>query len=74
MTRTLRQGVCLGMSEVLKVARKSDIAQYMSDLIPAVRDALCDESAIVRAAAGRAFMTLYKQLQRRAIDEILAGA
>ena len=66
-----RQGVCLGMSEVLKVARKSDINQYMSDLIPAIRDALCDESTIVRAAAGRAFMTLYKQLQRRAIDEIL---
>ena len=66
-----RQGVCLGMSEVLKVARKSDIGQYMPDLIPAIRDALCDESAIVRAAAGHAFMTLYKQLQRRAIDEIL---
>ena len=66
-----RQGVCLGVSEVISVARKADIAQYFSDLIPSIRDALCDSSALVRQAAGRAFMTLYRQVSKRAIDEIV---
>ena len=66
-----RQGVCLGVSEVIKVARKVDIAQYFSDLIPSIRDALCDDSAIVRTAAGRAFQTLFKALGKRAIEEII---
>ena len=66
-----RQGVCLGVSEVIKVARKSDIAQYFNDLIPSIRDALCDTSTLVRQAAGRAFMTLFKQVHKRAIEEII---
>jgi len=41
-----RQGVCLGLCEVMAAAKKSQIGAYMNELIPAVRDALCDPLAV----------------------------
>ena len=66
-----RQGVCLGLSEVMASSRKNDLAAFMSDLIPSVRDALCDNEDLVRKAAGTCFLTLLRAVGRRAIDDIV---
>ena len=47
-----REGVCLGLAEVLAAARKEDLEQYIGDVVPVIRDALCDEEEGVRNAAG----------------------
>jgi len=66
-----RQGVCLGLSEVMASSRKNDLAAYMADLIPSVRDALCDGDEMVRKAAGTCFQTLLRAVGRRAVDDIV---
>ncbi|KAI9078431.1 hypothetical protein K1719_039650 [Acacia pycnantha] len=66
-----RQGVCVGLSEVMASAGKSQLLSFMDDLIPTIRTALCDSVAEVRESAGLAFSTLYKSAGMQAIDEIV---
>ncbi|XP_073291108.1 protein ILITYHIA [Primulina huaijiensis] len=66
-----RQGVCIGLSEVMASAGKSQILTFMDELIPTIRTALCDSVIEVREAAGLAFSTLYKSAGMQAIDEIV---
>lgn len=68
-----RQGVCLGLSEVMASARKHHLTNYLNVLIPAVSHALCDELAEVREAAALAFDGLFSAVGGRAIDDILPG-
>ena len=39
------QGVCIGLSEVMASAGKSQLLSYMDELIPTIRTALCDRFA-----------------------------
>ena len=55
-----REGVCLGLAEVLAAARKEDLEQYIGDVVPVIRDALCDEEEGVRNAAGAAFDAMFR--------------
>ncbi|KAF3663594.1 hypothetical protein FXO37_11913 [Capsicum annuum] len=81
-----RQGVCIGLSEVMASAGRSQLLIYMDELIPTIRTALCDRCGIllsfayvgvphriaeVRESAGLAFSTLYKNAGMQAIDEIV---
>jgi hypothetical protein len=66
-----RQGVGLGLGEVLRSANKAHIGAYMADLIPAIQRALCDPVVEVRRAAAVAFATLLKNTGQRAIEEIV---
>ncbi|KAL8544545.1 hypothetical protein ACS0TY_004932 [Phlomoides rotata] len=66
-----RQGVCIGLSEVMASAGKSQLLIFMDDLIPTIRTALCDSTLEVRESAGAAFSTLYKSAGLQAIDEIV---
>lgn len=66
-----RQGVCIGLSEVLGSAGKHQLVTYMSSLIPTIRDALCDSVPEVREAAGLAFSTLFKSAGMQSVDEIV---
>ncbi|KAJ7561862.1 hypothetical protein O6H91_03G044500 [Diphasiastrum complanatum] len=66
-----RQGVCIGLSEVMASAGKHQLVTYMGELIPTIRTALCDSVAEVREAAGLAFSTLFKSAGMQAIDEIV---
>ncbi len=66
-----RQGVCLGLTEILGTATKDQIDTYLYVLVPAIQQALCDPSADVRSYAAKAFGTLYKTIQNRAIDEVV---
>lgn len=38
------QGVCIGLSEVMACAGKSQLVTFMDLLIPTIRTALCDRS------------------------------
>ncbi|XP_028076105.1 protein ILITYHIA-like [Camellia sinensis] len=66
-----QQGVCIGLSEVMVSAGKSQLLSFMDELIPAIRTALCDSMPEVRELAGLAFNTLYKSAGLQAIDEIV---
>eukprot|EP00257_Ricinus_communis_P017959 XP_015576531.1 protein ILITYHIA [Ricinus communis] len=66
-----RQGVCIGLSEVMASAGKSQLLNFMDELIPTIRTALCDSMLEVRESAGLAFSTLYKSAGMQAIDEIV---
>lgn len=66
-----RQGVCIGLSEVMGSAGKSQLLSFMDELIPTIRTALCDNMPEVRESAGLAFSTLYKSAGLQAIDEIV---
>lgn len=66
-----RQGVCIGLSEVMASAVKSQLLSFMDELIPTIRTALCDSMPEVRESAGLAFSTLYKSAGMQAIDEIV---
>ncbi|KAK4356440.1 hypothetical protein RND71_025411 [Anisodus tanguticus] len=66
-----RQGVCIGLSEVMASAGRSQLLSYMDELIPTIRTALCDSTPEVRESAGLAFSTLYKNAGIQAIDEIV---
>ncbi|XP_019193907.1 PREDICTED: eIF-2-alpha kinase activator GCN1 isoform X6 [Ipomoea nil] len=66
-----RQGVCIGLSEVMASAGKNQLLSFMDKLIPTIRTALCDSMPEVRESAGLAFSTLYKTAGMQAIDEIV---
>uniref|UniRef100_A0A2N9J6T6 TOG domain-containing protein n=1 Tax=Fagus sylvatica TaxID=28930 RepID=A0A2N9J6T6_FAGSY len=66
-----RQGVCIGLSEVMASGGKSQLLSFMDELIPTIRTALCDSMPEVRESAGLAFSTLYKSAGMQAIDEIV---
>ncbi|XP_061366387.1 protein ILITYHIA [Gastrolobium bilobum] len=68
---TRRQGVCVGLSEVMASAGKNQLLTFMNELIPTIRTALCDSVPEVRESAGLAFSTLYKSAGLQAIDEIV---
>ena len=66
-----RQGVCLGLSEILHSAPKHQMTAYLDDIIPAIRKALCDPDQDVREAAAITFDTLFSSIGTRVIDETL---
>ncbi|KAI8008866.1 Protein ILITYHIA [Camellia lanceoleosa] len=59
----LKLGVCIGLSEVMASAGKSQLLSFMDELIPTIRTALCDSMPEVRESAGLAFSMLYKALE-----------
>ncbi|KAJ3223816.1 translational activator of GCN4 [Clydaea vesicula] len=66
-----RQGVCVGMSEIMAAAGKQSVQDFALNCIPGVRKALIDEEPVVREAAAVTFDTLHQHIGSKAIDEIL---
>lgn len=66
-----RQGVCVGLSEIMNAAGRELVNEYIDIFIPAVRSGLCDESADVREPAAAAFNLLYGHVGRPAVDGVL---
>ncbi|KAA0175566.1 hypothetical protein FNF27_02976 [Cafeteria roenbergensis] len=66
-----REGVCLGLAEMLGGIHRRQLDGQMAVVSPAVRDALCDESDRVRAAAGRTFAAFQRVVGQRAVDEVV---
>ena len=66
-----RQGICLGLSEILSALTRVQVETYIDSLIPSLQQALCDEDDGVRSQAANAFQTLSKCIGPRAIGEIV---
>ncbi|KAJ3049894.1 translational activator of GCN4 [Rhizophlyctis rosea] len=66
-----RQGVCVGMSEIMASAGKTQVGDFVVHCVPLVRTALVDSEAEVREAAAQAFDMVHQNLGSKAIDEVL---
>jgi len=67
----VREGVTIGLTEVMSIAGRGQLSEFMNKLIPSVHRSLCDDSSVVQAAAAQAFDMLYASIGNRAIDEIV---
>ena len=66
-----RQGVCIGLSEIMASTSKEHVTVFADSLIPTVRKALTDPLPDVREAAACTFDNLHQNIGARALDEIL---
>ncbi|CAG5130066.1 unnamed protein product, partial [Candidula unifasciata] len=66
-----RQGVCIGLSEIMASTSKDHVSVFADSLIPTVRRGLIDPLSDVRAAAAHTFDNLHHNIGQRALDEIL---
>lgn len=66
-----RQGVCVGLSEIMISTSKDMVLSFVDSLVPTVRKALCDETPEVRLAAAKTFESLHNTVGSRALDDIL---
>ncbi|TPX30377.1 hypothetical protein SmJEL517_g06060 [Synchytrium microbalum] len=66
-----RQGVCIGMTEIMAALSKTQGGEFATHIIGPIRKALVDEESEVREAAAQAFDSLHQILGARAIDEVL---
>nr|XP_039274428.1 eIF-2-alpha kinase activator GCN1-like [Styela clava] len=66
-----RQGVCIGLSEIIKSCSKDAILTFSDSLLPTVRKGLCDSHPDVRTAAATTFENLHAAIGQQALEEIL---
>lgn len=66
-----RQGVCIGLSEIMESTSKEMVLTFVNSLVPTVRKALSDPLPEVRKAAARTFESLHNTVGSRALDDIL---
>jgi HEAT repeat protein len=66
-----REGVCIGLCEVMSSGGKLVETDFLFRCTPLVRKALVDESPDVRSAAAQAFDTLHQLIGPKAIDDII---
>ncbi|XP_033102350.1 eIF-2-alpha kinase activator GCN1-like [Anneissia japonica] len=66
-----RQGVCVGLSEIMVSTSKDQVLSYVDNLVPTVKTALFDPLPEVRQAAARTFDHLHSTIGNRALDDIL---
>eukprot|EP00882_Tetradesmus_deserticola_P004507 GHRQ01004753.1.p1 GENE.GHRQ01004753.1~~GHRQ01004753.1.p1 ORF type:complete len:1251 (+),score=530.16 GHRQ01004753.1:483-4235(+) len=66
-----RQGVCAGLKELLENVTRHQLTEYLSDILPPIQGALCDDDAAVREAAGAAFGVLFKGGAHGAVESVV---
>jgi len=66
-----RQGVCVGLSEIITSTSRDMVLTFVDSLVPTVRRALCDRDPQVREAAAKTFEALHTTVGARALDDIL---
>uniref|UniRef100_A0A8C8HMZ4 TOG domain-containing protein n=1 Tax=Oncorhynchus tshawytscha TaxID=74940 RepID=A0A8C8HMZ4_ONCTS len=66
-----RQGVCIGLSEIMKSTSRDAVLIFSESLVPTVRKALCDPLEEVREAAAKTFEQLHATIGHQALDDIL---
>lgn len=66
-----RQGVCIGLSEIMASTSKEMVLSFVHSLVPTVRKALADPLPEVREAAAKTFESLHSTVGSRALDDIL---
>ncbi|CAM9376956.1 unnamed protein product, partial [Choristocarpus tenellus] len=67
----MRQGVCLGLAEIMECASPRQVEDFIDTLVPAIQDALCDPSSKVREQSAQAFHTLHRAVGIRSIERVV---
>jgi HEAT repeat protein len=65
-----RQGVCIGLTEIMASTSKDNIILFSDSLIPTVRKALMDPLPEVRNCAARTFDNLHNMIGIKALEDI----
>lgn len=66
-----RQGVCIGLSEIMSNTSRDSVMQFSDSLIPTVRKGLLDPLPEVRKCAAKTFDTLHNMIGIKAMDEVV---
>jgi HEAT repeat protein len=66
-----RQGVCIGLSEIIASTSRDTIQAFADSLVPTVTRALYDPLPEVRMAAAKTFESLHSAVGSKILDEIL---
>lgn len=66
-----RQGVCIGLSEIMASTSRDMVLTFVDSLVPTVSRALADPLPSVRQAAAKTFDSLHSTVGHRALDDIL---
>ncbi|KAL7446874.1 hypothetical protein ACHAXM_011445 [Skeletonema potamos] len=66
-----RQGVCVGLAEVIASSSKEQIIKFLNILVKVVQDALCDDDDQVRKMATQCFQSLFQVVGNRTLDEVV---
>lgn len=66
-----RQGVCIGLGEIVSSTSRDTVMTFADGLVPTVRKALCDPLPEVRLAAAKTFDSLHATIGSKALDDTL---
>ncbi|RWS09505.1 Translational activator GCN1-like protein [Dinothrombium tinctorium] len=66
-----RQGVCIGLSEIIASTSREMVQAFADSLVPTVTKALYDPLPEVRQAAAKTFDSLHSAVGGRALEDIL---
>ena len=66
-----REGICLGLAEIMSCSTKAQIEGFIDFLVPALHTAICDVSADVRKLGANAFQTMLRTIGSRAVDDVV---
>ncbi|KAK4336641.1 hypothetical protein RND71_043753 [Anisodus tanguticus] len=58
-----RQGVCIGLSEIMASTSKEMVEAFVESLVPTIKKALYDQLSIVRQAAAKTFDSLHSAVE-----------
>lgn len=67
----VREGVCIGLAELINATTKQLLADYLADLIPAIRQAIIDDSETVRNSASNVVALLNNAVGPRATSDVV---
>ncbi|OMJ22814.1 Translational activator GCN1 [Smittium culicis] len=71
ISESSRQGVFIGLSEILACSSSTHVEEYGNAITPLVRIGLCDSDPVVRESAANAFDSLQNVLGSRVLDNVL---
>lgn len=66
-----RQGVCIGLSEIMASTNREMVEAFVESLVPTITKALYDPLPEVRQAASKTFDSLHAAVGAKALDEII---
>merc|ERR1711871_1359615 len=67
----VREGVCIGLAELINATTKQMLADYLGDLIPAIRQAIIDDVEEVRNSASVVVALLQEKAGTRATTDVV---
>lgn len=67
----VREGVCIGLAELINATTKQLLQEYLGDLIPAIRQAIIDDEESVRNNASLVVALLHQAVGPRATTDVV---